>query len=388
MSSETMQPFNKNIVLVIGDLATLASGPNAVVQRLAAWLVGHGYNVTVVGTWREHRPSIEELGRLYGGARIVLHRRYLKDSWHFAPGVVRLALQLLISGDRHVLDIHSVWLFNGIVLSLVGKLKGWRYLVTLHGNLRPGAMRKNKMAKMLALTLLWRWWLRTASAVVALNEQEKSEALAELRGASISIISNGVTPHCRALTSQRNKEVLFLGRLDPIKNVESLIEGFCKVADEFPDWILRITGPAANQQYLKELKARCPPEILDRRIVFRNAVYGLEKESLLLTASIFALTSWSEGQPFAVLEALAHGLPVLLSDRCNIDLPQTCGRVCGCSPDTVAQGLKELFSTEPMELMKMRSEASNFVMKTYAEDSVFDQRRFIYFPRGESSEAP
>ena len=379
MRCENAPHIPPGIILVVGDLATTASGPNAVVRRFAAWLVSQGHDVTVVGTWRGQRPSLAQLRDLHGHARIVVHRRYFKDSWHFAPGIMGFVAQLLFFKKPHVIDVHSVWLFNGIVLSLVAKVKRWRSFMTLHGNLRPVAFNKSRTWKILAMRLFFRWLLRSASGLIALNEQEKSEALEILSDASLSIIGNGVTPHPSALTCRRPKEVLFLGRIHPIKNLESLIDAFSLIGDEFPNWRLSIIGPSADPRYLEELKSRCTSLNLGERIAFFDAVYDEEKEIRFLSASLFALTSWSEGQPFAVLEAMAHGLPVLLSDQCNIAVPETCGRVCGCSSEDIAQALREMLMMTDDQLRHMRSEAVNFVSREFCEDSVFNKRLLLYF---------
>ncbi|HMK35423.1 MAG TPA: glycosyltransferase, partial [Desulfomonilaceae bacterium] len=352
--------------------------PNATVQRLAAWLVMRGHDVTVVGTWRGRRPSLDKLRELYGKARIVLHRRFFKDSWHFAPGAVGFAGRLLFSRKDHLIETHGVWLFNGLILSFVAKLKQWRYLVSLHGNLRPVALAKNGALKTLALNLVFRRWLQRAFRVVALNEKEISDARQVVPDASFSVIGNGVAIHHDSVNTDRNNDVLFLGRIDPIKNLESLIDGFSQASREFTVWKLHIVGPCADREYVAQLQSRCEELNIQDRIKFHGAAYGGEKEAWFNSASVFALTSWSEGQPFAVLEAMAHGLPVILSDQCNIDIPETCGRVCDCSPQGVAHALSAIFAMPADAMRNMRSEALRFVATEFSEDCQFNKRISLY----------
>jgi poly(glycerol-phosphate) alpha-glucosyltransferase len=241
---------------------------------------------------------------------------------------------------------------------------------------------KNKTLKVIALSLFFKWWLRSASGLIALNEREKYEASEFLPDASICVLGNAVKPHPSSLTTTRSSEVLFLGRIDPIKNLESLIDGFSQISSEFPNWRLSIVGPPVTAQYLEQLKSRSLALNLEQRIMFHDAAYGEEKESRLLAASIFALTSWSEGQPFAVLEAMAHGLPVLLSDQCNIEVPRNCGRICGCKPEEIAQALKGMLVLSEEQLRHMGSEALHFVSREFSEDSVFSERLSLYFVQG------
>lgn len=367
------------IILVAGDLGTAASGPNEVVRRLSTWLVNHGYDVTVVGTWRGRHPPKGELGRQYGHAKLVLHRRFLRDTWHFAPGILRFAAHLLLSKKRYVIEVHSVWLFNGIILCLLAVLKRWRYFVTLHGNLRPVALGKGRTLKRLTFIFFAGWWLRHAAGIIALNEREASEARQILPDARIHVIDNAIILHPCALSSSRSKELLFLGRINPIKNLESLIEAFGKISSQFPEWGLIVVGPAVNPEYLAELKSRCAALDIHDRVSFHDAAYGKDKESRLLTASLFVLTSWSEGQPLAALEAMAHGLPILVSDQCNIDVPANCGRVCGCAPDEIAEGLKEMLTMPEHQLREMGSNALSLAREKFSENVVFEKRISLYF---------
>ncbi|MFH1118141.1 MAG: glycosyltransferase [Pseudomonadota bacterium] len=378
MSSESSEGCYPGIILVIGDIMTTASGPNTVVRRLAAWLVGRGYDVTVIGTWRGHRPSLQEVSGLYGQARVLVHRRYFKDSWHFAPAILLYSIRLLFGRKRYLVDIHAVWLFGGLVLSLLARLKRWTCFFNLHGNLRPVALGKNDISKILALRIVFQGLLTGCSGLIALNEREKLDAVRILPRATIIVMSNGITLHGSPLTSMRRPEVLFLGRIDPIKNLESLIDGFHQISHEVPRWTLRIVGPSNDPRYLGQLKSRCLGLNLQDRVVFQDAAFGKEKESCFLSASLFALTSWSEGQPLTVLEAMAHGLPVLLSDRCNIHVPETCGRICGCNPTEIAQALKEMLVMSEEQLGRMRLDALSFVSREFSEDGAFGKRLSLY----------
>ena len=381
-SSDICGSLDFGIVLVLGDLATTTSGPNSLVSAFSGWLMKHGCDVTVVGTYSGARPAISELRDLFGQAHVVLHRRYFKDTWHFAPSVVGYAVRLLLSQKPHVLDIHGVWLFNGLLLGVVARLKRWSYFLTLHGNLRPVALNKNKTMKSIALKLFFKRWLGGASGLIALNEQEKSDAYEVLPETSFVVLSNAVRPHPDAMSTARRAEILFLGRMDPIKNLESLIDGFARISKQFPNWTLSIMGPSTSPSYLEELKSRSAKCGLDGKTQFHDAIHGVEKDVRMLSASIFALTSWSEGQPLAVLEAMAHGLPVLISDQCNINVPTNCGRVCGCSPEDIAQGLKEMLMMSVDELGRMGSEALRFVTQEFSEEILFKRRVQLYLKKG------
>lgn len=367
------------IILVIGDLMTAASGPNEVVRHLAKWLTDREHDVIVAGTWGGNRPNHTELRELYGNARVFAHKRYFKDSWHISPAAFFYGVRLLFQRTPFLVDIHSPWLFNGLVISLAAKIKRQKYFVKAAGNFRQQAMAKSGRLKRLALSVFFKQWLSRANAVTALNDQEALEAATILKEVRFVVIPNGARTCGEALAGPRRKEILFLGRIDPIKNLEALITGFGLVSDQFPEWCLRIVGPAADRAYLQDLRLLAASINGGNRVTFDGPAYGDLKESAYLAVSLFALTSWSEGMPNAVLEAMAHGLPVIVSDQCNLNVPQSCGRVCGCMSPDIAAGLGELLSLSSDRLRSMGSAAYEFVERTFSEDSVFEQRLSMYF---------
>ena len=59
----------------------------------------------------------------------------------------------------------------------------------------------------------------------------------------------------------------------------------------------------------------------NKRILVSKPVFDLEKEKVFRNSSAFILSSYSEGLPMAVLEAMSYRVPCLISENCN--LPET-----------------------------------------------------------------
>jgi len=123
--------------------------------------------------------------------------------------------------------------------------------------------------------------------------------------------------------AQREKIVLYVGRVHPEKGVHLLIDAFTKGARTvFADWKLVIVGPAeekfggGGEDYLVDLKQRAK-DAADQ-VNFRGAIFDqgvLEQE--FRTARLFVYPSLAErGETFGVapLEAMAHGAAVLVSN--------------------------------------------------------------------------
>ena len=120
--------------------------------------------------------------------------------------------------------------------------------------------------------------------------------------------------------AEREKIILFVGRVHPEKGVHLLIEAFTGKPAAFPDWKLVIVGPAeiklggGGKDYLVDLKRRGA----DAAVIFREPIFdpvALEKE--FRSARIFVYPSLAErGETFglAALEGMANGCAVFVSD--------------------------------------------------------------------------
>ena len=153
--------------------------------------------------------------------------------------------------------------------------------------------------------------MRSISRVVALDAITQQEAIhAGVPAERIEIIPNAIllrrAPN--ALTEPRS--IVFIGRLAQQKRIESLMiayEQLLETIHEAPQ--LLIAGGCAEKTTLEELAGQL--EIAGQYKFLGNVP---EPEDVLEDACCFVNPSESEGLPNAVLEALAFGVPVLLSD--------------------------------------------------------------------------
>ena len=110
-----------------------------------------------------------------------------------------------------------------------------------------------------------------------------------------------VDPHKNWLVS--------MGRLEPQKGFDLLLQSFAQIASQYPDWQLLILGRGELRSQLYEMKDKLG---LSERAVFTGALNN--PFSVLKQAKLFVMASRSEGFPMAHGEALACGLPVVCTD--------------------------------------------------------------------------
>ena len=117
------------------------------------------------------------------------------------------------------------------------------------------------------------------------------------------VIPNPLTRYPDVHSSQNSKTVISVGRYDPVKGFDMLIDAWAIVARKHPDWNLRIVGPGNKTCYQEQVRRLG----LERCISCRGTsdhIYGEMTE-----ASFYVLSSRSEGFGLVLVEAMAVGLP-------------------------------------------------------------------------------
>jgi len=115
--------------------------------------------------------------------------------------------------------------------------------------------------------------------------------------------------------------ILFIGRLQPRKNLVRLIEAFARLAPDRPDLSLVLAGPTG---WLAEpIRARVHELGLEERVLFPGYIAETDKAALISGAQVFAYPSLYEGFGFPALEAQACGVPLLASNISS--LPEVVG---------------------------------------------------------------
>lgn len=125
------------------------------------------------------------------------------------------------------------------------------------------------------------------------------------------VIYNPVEPvePAPAPARDRKKEIIALGRLIDLKGYDLLIKAFAKIAAQYPDWNLKIYGEGESRQKLESL---IRTEGLDDRVELPGTTQNVP--DVMSLAGIFVLSSYYEGMPNALMEAMSHGVACISFD--------------------------------------------------------------------------
>ena len=261
--------------------------------------------------------------RALGGARL---------GYRYSPRLLPWLLRHAPCYD--CLIVNGLWQYPGLAARQAALKLGKPYFVYTHGMLDP-YFKKAFPLKHMKKSLYWRGGeyriLRDAAAVCFTCEEEKllaRQSFARYQ-AREAVTRYGTSAPPGDAARQRaaflaqypslrdTRPLLFLGRLHPKKGCDLLINAFAQAANTDPSLRLMMAGPdgAGWQSALQTQAERLG--IADR-ILWPGMLTGDLKWGAFHAAEAFVLPSHQENFGIAVAEALACGLPVLISDKVNI----------------------------------------------------------------------
>lgn len=181
---------------------------------------------------------------------------------------------------------------------------------------------------------LWHWLqdfrrqINSARAVIALSEFTKSDITNRLKvpPEKIQVIHSGIDPSFRTLPESERKEfrkrrglerpyILYLGTLEPRKNVPAIIRAFNVVKGRRENRELRLVLAGRPGWLYKNILREAGRSPYREDIIFWGPVAPIERVFLYNEARVFVYPSFFEGFGFPPLEAQACGTPVVVADR-------------------------------------------------------------------------
>jgi glycosyltransferase involved in cell wall biosynthesis len=293
-------------------------------------------------------------------------------------------------GRFDVIISHGLWRDNSRMTRRAAREAGRPYFIFPHGMLDPWFKRYYPL-KHLQKSLFWRLTehavLRDARAVLFTCQEEMLLARDTFRPYACveRVVPLGTSEPPRNIEQQREafstafselqkkRVILFLGRLHEKKGCDLLLRAFLDLLESKPremwsDLHLMVAGPCAHADYLgtlKQLAARCEA-VSPGSVSFPGMLSGDLKWGAIRQAEVFILPSHQENFGIAVVEAMACGIPVLISRPVNI-WREIEASGAGLVDDDTTEGCRRL-----LERWLALSEADKIAMSTRAIRSFQD----------------
>ncbi|HVN27739.1 MAG TPA: glycosyltransferase, partial [Candidatus Binataceae bacterium] len=261
------------------------------------------------------------------------------ERWYFSTqrtGLFGVSFTLINALRRNVAGfdlahIHSLYRFPSTIAAHYCRRFDVPYIVRPHGTLDPFIYHRHRLRKIVYERLIENRNLERAAAVhfTAAEEMSLAQSLGlKFRGVVVPLGVELPPPSAsreelRAAFAgewpqTRDKRIiLFLGRLTQKKGLDLLVKAFGRLARARDDVHLFLAGPD-DEGYGANVRQWLKDEGVAERATFAGMLEGARKEAALAAADVFVLSSYSENFGIAVIEALAAGVPAVISNKINI----------------------------------------------------------------------
>lgn len=290
--------------------------------------------------------------------------------------------------DFDLIHVHAI--FNLISLSAcwIASLSGIPYIVRPLGTLSPFSreLYRQGMKK-----FYFRWFAKPAlikavclHCTTAAEERKVLEWIPQ-QTVTIPIPLQlnrwpQIDPQKRRIAVNAQPSILFLSRLHPKKNVHLVVEALARIKQlgiHKPRLILAGEG---KPSYIDLLRRIAKDMNVDDCIEWKGFVTGTEKEKLLTAADVFVLPSQDENFGVAVAEAMAYGIPVIVSrdvDLAPLIQQYEAGLVVEQTAESVASALGSLLK-EPSGNIEFGKNGRRLVQKELNPKRVGEQLLDLY----------
>ena len=322
------------------------------------------------------------------------------SGWQFSLPMTRALKSTIIDFD--IVYIVALWNFPIAASSYFCRKAEKPYIISPRGLLYPYTFQNRLWKKFPYFHLIAKRDLKCASAIhyTTLDEFENchstlgltNQALVIPNGIDLSEFKNqwkkdGFIKHYNYLSGKRL--ITFLGRINWKKGLDILIKSFAMLSKQMCDVHLMIAGnddegygrrikKLINEYGMGYLDYGQNDEVFSKdtfnevKVTFTGMLSGREKLELLSCSDLFALPSYSENFGMSVVEAMACGTPVVISNKVGIHKEvreKSAGIVVEANPDDLLSGIKTLLNDD--KLRKITSENGKLLAKdTYDIDNI------------------
>ena len=337
------------VLFVIPDLASESGGPVSALKGMAAELARHGVDVRILST----DFGISETPKIEGCEVEVFPCRF--KLWRWSPSLGRALARYVKKAD--LVHIDTLWLYPTLAASRAAYRSKVPYIVRPCGMLDAWSLGQSSLRKRLYSFLIERTSLNRASALWFTTDEERQRSQKFGYRCEEKVLPLGIDSRSFENGTGREsllqaydqakgrKAALFLGRLHPKKRPDLLIRAFTNLDSD----ICLVFAGDGPTDYVAQLKLEVDELGLSDRVIFTGHLSSEDVASVFFESHVFILPSRSENFGRAAIEAMACGLPVIVSNEVNLSRlirEAGAGIVLDMSEERLSDAMNELLSDE------------------------------------------
>ncbi|WP_373529674.1 glycosyltransferase [Nostoc sp.] len=382
------------VLHVIPSIAQVRGGPSRSTIEMVGALRSHGVDAEIATTNDNGSDLLDVPLRQcieYEKVPIWFFPRFspsIKSLREFAFSSQLTTWLWLHIADYNLLHVHAIFSYPSTAAMAIARLRHLHYVVGVHGLLCNWSLQQGAGKKQIYLTLVERANLNHGKALHFTSQQEQQEVSKLGLESPSFILPHGLSrpvliPDARHQLRQLLKApqdepvILFMSRLHPKKGLDYLITALEKLAHQRFTFVLAGSG---SPEYEAEIDNLLVSAGIRDRTYLSGFVADEMKDIFLQGADIFALTSHSENFGVAVLEALAVGLPVLVTPGvalASVVEEYQLGSVVELDVAAIASGLQRLLNN-PQESKKMGDRGRELILEEYTWDRIATRMIQVY----------
>jgi glycosyltransferase involved in cell wall biosynthesis len=380
------------ILHVIPSISPSLGGPTQVVLNLVKALRDFGVEAEIVTT--NHNGSTPLDVPLY--QKVEYKKVPVWFLPHFSPPMKEFIFSAALTQwlwqnirNYDIIDNHYLFSYAPTCAAALARWYNIPYTVRIQGQLTPWALTQAKLKKQLYSHFIERHNLNNAAAIHCTSIREAEDVQRFGITTPNVILPLGVEqfpeiPQAKSkLRSiyrirEQTPVVLFLSRLRHNKRPDLLIQSLSSIALK-TDFHLIIAGDG-EPQYINDLKKLVTSVNLNSRVSFAGFVTGDIKNILLQGADLFVLPSRSENFCIAVAEAMAVGLPVIVTEEVQIAQDITAnkaGLVVTEDVDNLTQAISQLLASSQLR-QEMGQNGRHWAQNHFAWNAIASNLISIY----------
>lgn len=235
------------------------------------------------------------------------------------------------------------------------------YIIIPRGSLANKALHNHAwFKKWVAHLLFFDGFVKNASSIQYLTAQEAADSIKRFK-TPYFIVPNGFdTPQkIKGSFFKDGLYATYIGRLDIYhKGIDMLLDAITEIRNDLREakFTFNIYGPRKQDYYkiAEEIKRRR----IDDVCLLYDEVGGEEKKNVLLQSDVFIMTSRFEGHPMGLIEALAYGLPCLVTPGTNMakEIKEAdAGWACDGSVDSIKKTLLTVITEKELYIKKSQN---------------------------------
>ncbi len=321
------------ILQILPSLARETGGPTRSVVGIGKALASFGHRIVLyTTTWPlctgDVKPSIRlEKDNGFEIVTFPAQQNRLFPNLPYSPALVKSVLD----HSREFDIVHNFSLWNPVATFSLSALRrsGSLYCLSPLGMLDPVVIRRNRWKK-LAWRLLWERANVEHAALICFTtrmEEQRARGAWKLKRSVViphvvDLANWGVLPRPSVMEArfpqiQGREVILFVGRINWVKNLDLLLKALVKVRLERPEAMMMMVGPD-NEGYQSVLEKQARRLGIENHILFTGMLQGDDLKSAYARANAFALVSQKENFGHTAAEALAAGIPVVASEEVGV----------------------------------------------------------------------